>query len=73
VKQAPFVVLVGVNMPAALVELGFLTHPAEARKLRQRKYQQDMANAISDAVGTYYQTRGPREAGVPPSKQRADR
>ncbi len=73
VKQAPFVVLVGVNMPAALVELGFLTHPAEERKLRQRKYQQNLADAISDAVMTYYQTRGPREEGLPPSKRGADR
>ena len=37
VKQAPFVVLAGVQMPAALVEIGFLTHPAEERELRSAR------------------------------------
>jgi len=36
VKQAPFVVLTGVNMPAALVEIGFITNPAEAERMGQR-------------------------------------
>jgi len=34
VKQAPFVVLEGVQMPAALVEIGFLTNRLDERKLR---------------------------------------
>ena len=54
VKQAPFVVLVGVNMPAALIELGFLTHPAEERRLGQRDTQHALADSIAGAVATYY-------------------
>ncbi|MCP4005716.1 MAG: N-acetylmuramoyl-L-alanine amidase [bacterium] len=50
VKQAPFVVLMGVNMPAALIEIGFLTHPAEERRLKQGKHQRAIATAIADAV-----------------------
>ena len=54
VKQAPFVVLVGVNMPAALIELGFLTHPAEERRLGRRDVQHALADSIAGAVSTYY-------------------
>ncbi len=57
VKQAPFVVLVGVNMPAALIELGFLTHPKEEQRLGRRGYQSAMADAIAVAVATYYEPR----------------
>jgi N-acetylmuramoyl-L-alanine amidase len=50
VKQAPFVVLMGVNMPAALIEIGFLTHPAEARRLAGRAHQRALARALAQAV-----------------------
>lgn len=50
VKQAPFVVLMGVNMSAALLEIGFLTHPEEGRRLRGGAYQQEIAVAVADAV-----------------------
>ncbi len=50
VKQAPFVVLTGVNMPAALLEIGFLTHPEEERKLRSVRYQIAIADAVAAAV-----------------------
>ena len=53
VKQAPFVVLMGVNMPAALVEIGFLSHPEEARKLQTRSYQQTIATALARAITEY--------------------
>jgi N-acetylmuramoyl-L-alanine amidase len=50
VKQAPFVVLAGVQMPAALVEIGFLTHPAEERELRQAKRRGAIAASLAEAV-----------------------
>jgi N-acetylmuramoyl-L-alanine amidase len=50
VKQAPFVVLMGVNMPAALLELGFLTNPREERALRSAAHQKTVATAIADAL-----------------------
>ncbi len=50
VKQAPFVVLTGVNMPAALLEIGFLTHPEEERSLRTASHQQAIASAVASAV-----------------------
>jgi N-acetylmuramoyl-L-alanine amidase len=50
VKQAPFVVLMGVNMPAALLEVGFLTHEDEVRRLQSRGHQEAIARAVSAAV-----------------------
>lgn len=53
VRQAGFRVLVGAYMPAVLVELGFLSHADEERRLSERGYQRDLARAIGDAVIAY--------------------
>ncbi len=50
VRQAGFRVLVGAYMPAVLVEMGFLSNPAEERKLRRGSYQQQLAEALGEAV-----------------------
>ena len=50
VKQAPFVVLTGVNMPAALVEIGFVTNAAEVKRLGERDTQKALAKAIAAAL-----------------------
>jgi N-acetylmuramoyl-L-alanine amidase len=50
VKQADFVVLGGVNMPSALLELGFLTNEAEELRLGQRSHQQAIALAVVRAL-----------------------
>jgi len=53
VRQAGFRVLVGAYMPAILVELGFLTNPAEEKRLGDSSYQRRMARALGDAVLEY--------------------
>lgn len=50
VKQAPFWVLAGVEMPAVLVELGFMTNGAEARRLGDPRVQDRVADALAEAV-----------------------
>jgi N-acetylmuramoyl-L-alanine amidase len=50
VKQAPFVVLMGVRMPAALIEIGFITNPTEGRGLAAAERQGEIAEAIAAAV-----------------------
>lgn len=50
VKQAPFYVLAGARMPAALVEVGFLSHPAESRRLATAGYQERVARAIVEGI-----------------------
>ena len=52
VKQAPFVVLMGVNMPAALLEIGFLTHPDEERALAHARGRDAIARAVAKGVLT---------------------
>jgi N-acetylmuramoyl-L-alanine amidase len=53
VKQAPFVVLIGAEMPSVLAEISFLTNRAEAALLKQPGYRQHIAQAIADAVVKY--------------------
>lgn len=53
VKQAPFVVLMGVNMPAALIEIGFLTHAGEARRLGRPSHQRALALGVARAVARH--------------------
>jgi N-acetylmuramoyl-L-alanine amidase len=53
VKQAPFYVLAGARMPAVLVELGFLSHRAESKKLCDPAYQERLAEAIADGIAAW--------------------
>ena len=53
VKQAPFYVLAGARMPAVLVEVGFLSHPAESQRLASAAYQERVAAAIAEGVGAW--------------------
>ncbi|HKR62507.1 MAG TPA: N-acetylmuramoyl-L-alanine amidase, partial [Thermoanaerobaculia bacterium] len=60
VKQAPFKVLVGATMPAALVEVGFISNPEEEAKLQTAAFQDLMVDAVTRAVQRYktdYETR----------------
>jgi len=60
VKQAPFTVLMGATMPAALVEVGFITNAEEETKLQSDEFQNLMVDALTRAVQRYktdYETR----------------
>jgi N-acetylmuramoyl-L-alanine amidase len=50
VKQAEFVVLSGVNMPSALLELGFLTNAEEERMLASKAHHRAIALAVVRAL-----------------------
>ena len=53
VKQAGFIVLHQTVMPSVLVELGFLTNKKEGAYLNSKKGQQQMADAIKEAILQY--------------------
>jgi N-acetylmuramoyl-L-alanine amidase len=50
VRQAPFRVLVGANMPAALVEMGYLTNAEQETQLTSAEYQDHVVQAILEAL-----------------------
>lgn len=53
VEQAGFVVLKSLDMPSVLVELAFISTPAEERKLRNGQHQWRLARAILDGLKDY--------------------
>ena len=50
VQQAPFRVLVGANMPAALVEIGYLSNAEQETQIATAAYQEQVALALLDAL-----------------------
>ena len=53
VKQAGFIVLHQTFMPSVLIETGFLTNKSEGVYLNSKKGQEEMGNAIADAIINY--------------------
>jgi N-acetylmuramoyl-L-alanine amidase len=56
VKQAPFVVLIGAQMPSVLAEIAFVTNRTEAALLKQPGYRQQIAQSLFDAIVRYQGT-----------------
>ena len=54
VREGPFWVLVGAQMPSVLVEVGFITHPTEAKRLVNSKYQKKLALGLANGVERYF-------------------
>ena len=53
VLQAPFYVLNGVEAPAVLLEVGYISHPDEGARLGRPDYQETLASAITEGVRTF--------------------
>jgi N-acetylmuramoyl-L-alanine amidase len=53
VKKAPFIVLIGANMPSILAEISFVTNPTDAKKLTTPDYRQKIAEALYRGVSKY--------------------
>ena len=49
-----FYVLVGAKMPSLLLEIGFITNPREAKRMKQAKYQKYLAESIALGVEKYF-------------------
>jgi N-acetylmuramoyl-L-alanine amidase len=52
-RGAPFVVLMGTNMPAVLVEAGYCTNPQEAKRLLSPAFRNALAQGIVDGIVAY--------------------
>ena len=50
ILQAPFRVLVGANMPAVLVEMGFISNPDQEGQLMSASFQDEIVDALIASV-----------------------
>ncbi len=53
VRSAPFYVLMGARMPSVLVEIGYCTNAAEAKRLLSDKYLEALSDGIVDGIVAY--------------------
>jgi len=57
VRHAPFWVLVGASRPSILVEVGYISHPRERKRLSTSRYQELIAKGIAEGIETYLNNR----------------
>jgi len=53
IKKAPFVVLIGANMPSILAEISFVTNPKDASQLQQPDYRERVAESLYKGIAKY--------------------
>jgi len=53
VKKAPFIVLIGANMPSILAEISFISNPSDERKLETAEYRQRIAESLFRGISQY--------------------
>ncbi len=70
VKKAPFFVLVGAHMPCALIEMFFVDHPTDGRKLRDDSFRSALASGVADGIARFVAERGSRNYGENGSQER---
>ena len=63
IKKAPFVVLIGANMPSVLAEISFLTNPKDEHLLRRSEYREKIAEALYEGITDYLKTLGEVKTG----------
>ena len=52
-KKAPFVVLIGANMPSILAEISFVSNPTDETKLQTPEYRQKIAESLYKGIAKY--------------------
>ena len=58
VKQAPFIVLIGANMPSILSEVSFVSNPSDEKLLKSSSYRQKLAEALCRGIEAYAEALG---------------
>ena len=53
VKKAPFVVLIGANMPSVLAEISFVSNPTDEAKLETPEYREKIAESLYKGIAKY--------------------
>jgi N-acetylmuramoyl-L-alanine amidase len=62
VRQAPFFVLRGAEMPALLIEMGYITEASDAKNLNSQAYRKKMMDSVAAGIRDYLKS-GPIEGG----------
>ncbi len=57
IKQAPFYVLLGSQMPAIMIQIGFITNLDECKFLRSDVYQESISIGIVDGISAFIESR----------------
>ena len=53
VKKAPFIVLIGANMPSILAEISFVSNPTDEKRLETGEYRQKIAESLYRGIAKY--------------------
>jgi N-acetylmuramoyl-L-alanine amidase len=71
IKQAPFRVLVGAAMPAALVEVAFISNPEEEKLLASESFQNKVVGAILKGISRFESDQARRAESLAPAPRSA--
>jgi N-acetylmuramoyl-L-alanine amidase len=66
VRKAPFVVLIGADMPSILTEISFLSNPADEQLLKKPEHRQRVAEGLFQGVASYLQSLNSVTLNLPP-------
>lgn len=67
IKQAPFYVLLGADMPSILIETSFISNPRECKRLVSKSYQKHMVQGIVDGIKRYIKETNPSARRTAPA------
>jgi N-acetylmuramoyl-L-alanine amidase len=56
VKRAPFIVLIGANMPSVLTEISFVSNPTDERMLKKADQRERIANGLYRGIAAYLES-----------------
>jgi len=65
VRKAPFVVLIGADMPSILTEISFLSNPADEQLLKKPEHRQKVAEGLYQGVASYLQSLNSMTVNIP--------
>jgi N-acetylmuramoyl-L-alanine amidase len=68
IQQAPFRVLVGANMPAVLVEMGFITNADQEKQLVSEAFQNSIVQSLVDSIIRYRDRQAAARAAAAPAR-----
>jgi len=68
VRKAPFVVLIGADMPSILTEISFLSNPSDEKLLKQPEQRQRVAEGLFQGISSYLQNMNSMTVNLPTKK-----